>query len=154
MLENEEPDPRDDVYALACVAWKLMTGELPFKSKDPSAMRNVAQLACPRELTRREFRALCHALQFERDKRTPSARQFLLEFSGAEQHSVVACGGRYRRLVAALIAAAALFAWHPAQKSPAPPVAPTVVTTSVAPAPCLRPRPRRDRYFGIVRPVP
>ena len=62
MLENEDPDPRDDVYALACVAWKLMTGELPFKAKDPSAARNVAQLACPPELSRREFRALCHAL--------------------------------------------------------------------------------------------
>jgi formylglycine-generating enzyme required for sulfatase activity len=83
MLENEEPDPRDDVYALACVAWKLMTGKLPFKTNDPSAARNASHLACPPELSRREFRALCHALQFERAKRTPSARQFLLEFSGA-----------------------------------------------------------------------
>ena len=135
MLENAEPDPRDDVYALACVAWKLMTGELPFKSKDPSAMRNVAQLACPRELTRREFRALCHALQFERDQRTPSARQFLLEFSGAESTVSWPVATGIAASFAALIAAAALFAWHPLQKSPAPPVAPTVVTTSVAPAP-------------------
>jgi formylglycine-generating enzyme required for sulfatase activity len=135
MLENDEPDPRDDVYALACVAWKLMTGELPFKPKDPAAARNVAGLARPRELTRREFRALCHALQFERAKRTPSARQFLLEFSGG--------GGNISWPVAAGIAvaitaviAAALFALHPVtRKTPAPPVAPAVETAPRAPAP-------------------
>jgi formylglycine-generating enzyme required for sulfatase activity len=135
MLENEEPDPRDDVYALACVAWKLMTGKLPFKAKDPSAARNVAQLVCPRELSRREFRALCHALQFEREKRTPSARQFLLEFSGA--------GGKVSWPVAAGIAvsmtvliAAAFFALHLGnQKTLAPPAALAVATAPLAPAP-------------------
>jgi len=38
MLRNQDPDPRDDVYALACVAWKLMTGELPFKGNSITVM--------------------------------------------------------------------------------------------------------------------
>ena len=135
VLENEEPDPRDDVYALACVAWKLMTGELPFKAKDPSAARNVAQLVCPRELSRREFRALCHALQFEREKRTPSARQFLLEFSGAGSKVSWPTAGIAVSL-AALIAAAAFFALHEATPKPsAPPAAPAIATAPLAPAP-------------------
>jgi formylglycine-generating enzyme required for sulfatase activity len=135
MLENEEPDPRDDVYALACVAWKLMTGELPFKAKDPSAARNVAQLACPRELSRREFRALCHALQFEREKRTPSARQFLLEFGGAGNKVSRPVAAGIAVSMTALMAAAAFFALHPAtQKTQAPPVAPAVATAPLAPA--------------------
>src|SRR6202789_1771156 len=129
MLENEEPDPRDDVYALACVAWKLMTGELPFKVKDPSAARNVAQLACPRELSRREFRALCHALQFEREKRTPSARQFLLEFSGAGSKVSWPLVAGIAVSISALMAAAAFFALHPAtQKTAAPPAAPAIAS--------------------------
>ena len=139
MLENEEPDPRDDVYALACVAWKLLTGKLPFKAKDPSAARNVAQLACPRELSRREFRALCHALQFEREKRTPSARQFLLEFSGAGSKISWPVAAGIAVSMTALIAAAAFFAPHPAaQKTRTPPVAPAVAT---APPHSTRPPP-------------
>lgn len=136
MLENEEPDPRDDVYALACVAWKLMTGELPFKVKDPSAARNVAQLACPRELSRREFRALCHALQFVREKRTPSARQFLLEFSGAGGKVSWPVAASLAATITALIAAAAFFALHLGnQQTPAPPAAPAVAAAPLAPAP-------------------
>jgi formylglycine-generating enzyme required for sulfatase activity len=135
MLENEEPDARDDVYALACVAWKLMTGALPFKAKDPSAARNVAQLACPRELSRREFRALCHALQFEREKRTPSARQFLLEFSGAGNKVSWPVAAAIAVSMTALIAAAALFALRPVtHKRHAPAVPPAVATAPLAPA--------------------
>ena len=136
MLENEPPDPRDDVYALACVAWKLMTGELPFKAKDPSAARNVDQLVCPRELSRREFRALCHALRFEREKRTPSARRFLLEFSGAGSKVASPAAAGIAVGMAALIAAGVFFALHlGSQKTQAPPVASAVATAPLAPAP-------------------
>src|SRR5277367_2270141 len=84
MLDKGEPDPRDDVYSLACVAWKVMTGEHPFKGKDPAAARKAGtQLARPDRLSRLEFRALCHGLEFDREKRTPSARQFFAEFAAA-----------------------------------------------------------------------
>jgi formylglycine-generating enzyme required for sulfatase activity len=124
------------VYALACVAWKLMTGKLPFNAKDPSAARNVAQLACPHELSRREFRALCHALQFEREKRTPSARQFILEFSGAGSKVSWPVAAGIAVPMTALIAAAAFFALHLGnQKTQAPPMAPAVANAPLAPAP-------------------
>jgi formylglycine-generating enzyme required for sulfatase activity len=136
MLQDEAPDPRDDVYALACVAWKLMTGELPFKTKDPSAARNVVQLARPHELSRREFRALCHALQFERAKRTPSARQFLLEFSGVDRKVFWPVAAGIAVPITALVAAAAFFALHLGnEKTPVPPVAPAVAAAPLAPAP-------------------
>src|ERR1700721_135213 len=144
MLENEAPDPRDDVYALACVAWKLMTGQLPFKAKDPSAARNVAPPACHTDLSRREFRALCHALQFEREKRTPSARQFLLEFSGAGSKVSWPLAAGVAVSISALMAAAAFFALHPAtQKTAPPPAAPAIAS---APAP-LAPAPAPGQVF-------
>jgi serine/threonine protein kinase len=131
MLDNDEPDPRDDVYALACVAWKLMTGSLPFKAKDPSAARNVAHLACPPALTRREFRALCHALQFEREKRTASARQFLAEWSGAGGGISRPVAARIAVSIAALIAATVFIAHHSQlKKTRALPVAPPVRTAA------------------------
>jgi formylglycine-generating enzyme required for sulfatase activity len=148
MLENETPDPRDDVYALACVAWKLMTGELPFKTKDPAAARNVAQLACPRELSRREFRALCHALQFEREKRTPSARQLLLEFGGAGTKVSWPVTAGIAASITALMAAAAFFALHSITRAPpAPPAPPAVATAPLAPAPVPLPVPVPGQVF-------
>ena len=30
MLEGQEPDPRDDVFALACIAYEFLSGRHPF----------------------------------------------------------------------------------------------------------------------------
>jgi formylglycine-generating enzyme required for sulfatase activity len=103
MLQGEPPDPRDDVYGLACMAWEMLTGTHPFE-------RNIATLARARgmhlpatdKLTRREYRALHHALAFERTKRTPTVRAFIDELTGQR--------ARYRMRVAAAITAAVLVA--------------------------------------------
>ena len=135
MLENENPDPRDDVYALACVAWKLMTGELPFKTKDPVSARKADLLVCPKELTRREFRALCHALQFEREKRTPSAGQFLQEFSGTGGKISAPWLAGMAVATAVFVAAAAFFVLHSApSKTPAQSAAGALAAAPPAPA--------------------
>jgi formylglycine-generating enzyme required for sulfatase activity len=79
------PDPRDDVFALACTTWILMTGKHPFKGKTLRAAREQGmELASTDELSRREFRALQHALQFSREQRTSSVLQFVQELSGQE----------------------------------------------------------------------
>jgi formylglycine-generating enzyme required for sulfatase activity len=133
MLDAAEPDPRDDVYSLACVAWKIMTGDHPFKGKDPTVARKAgSKLVRPRQLTRREFRALCHGLQFEREKRTPSARQFFAEFGTART------GGSGRiaagvAAIAALTAAVAFVALKPANETLPATVASQVETAPVAP---------------------
>jgi formylglycine-generating enzyme required for sulfatase activity len=83
MWGDHAPDPRDDVYSLACVAWKAMTGELPFPDQDALAARSSnSSLVRPPQIKSHEFRALRHALEFHRERRTTSARQFLVEFSG------------------------------------------------------------------------
>jgi formylglycine-generating enzyme required for sulfatase activity len=84
MLERGPPDPRDDVFALACTTWMLMTGEHPFKGKSLSSARDEAlQLEPADKLSKHEFRALRHALEFDRERRTPSAGQFFVEFRGS-----------------------------------------------------------------------
>jgi formylglycine-generating enzyme required for sulfatase activity len=131
-LEKGPPDPRDDVFALGCIAWMLLTGEHPFKGKSLTAHDEATELRHPSELTRKQFHALRHALAFERDKRTPSAQQLFAELSGASS-------GRSWRLAAgigALVLASLGVAGYVAFKSRSKPVvAMAVAVTKVASAP-------------------
>lgn len=80
------PDPRDDVFALACTTWILMTGKHPFKGKTLRAAREQSmELTSTGKLSKHEFRALARGMEFNRERRTPSALQFLKEFGGAER---------------------------------------------------------------------
>jgi formylglycine-generating enzyme required for sulfatase activity len=81
MLENGEPDPRDDLYALACIAHELVTGRHPFDCIAANMARdNGARLVRQRPMSRAQFKAIAHGLKFEREKRTPTADQFVDEF--------------------------------------------------------------------------
>ena len=109
MFEGEEPDVRDDIYALACIAYELLGGKHPF-NKTPAIKAKQSNLAVERlpQLSRRQNNTLIAGLAFEREARIASVDQFIValttRFSKPQKISM---------LVAILLVITAIISYEP-----------------------------------------
>ncbi|MGO9934239.1 MAG: serine/threonine-protein kinase [Steroidobacteraceae bacterium] len=78
VLEGGRPDARDDVFALACVAYRLLCGEHPFSESSAVAARAAGSRARkPAKLTNRQWRVLREGLHWDRELRPGDVAKWL-----------------------------------------------------------------------------
>lgn len=91
MLNGEPPDPRDDVYAAAIIAYELLSGgQHPYQRKSAQeALLAGLKPARIAKLNKRQWRALDAALKLRREERTPSTTQFIQQLTGSRKSLAV-----------------------------------------------------------------
>ena len=88
VLEGRTPEPRDDVFSFACVAYELLTGQHPFERRSSLEARE-AQIVPPRawSLSAQQWLALLSALSWEREQRPAGIERLMDALIGEPQEA-------------------------------------------------------------------
>ncbi len=104
MFEGEDPDPRDDIFALSILAYQLLTGRHPYAKKSaPKAKEMGLRPGRIKKLSKRQNRGLARGLALHRGQRTPTVEKFLHDIRRRHSTATYAVAGA---LAASLLIAA------------------------------------------------
>jgi eukaryotic-like serine/threonine-protein kinase len=78
LLEGREADPRDDLFAAACLSYEMLAGEHPFRHRRSTEARTLKITPSrPPGLSARQWKALAQGLAWDRADRPASVRDWL-----------------------------------------------------------------------------
>lgn len=78
LLEGRPADPRDDIYAFACISYELLAGTHPFQHRRSTEARDLGIVPKrPSELSRQQWQALAMGLSWHRAGRSISVHDWL-----------------------------------------------------------------------------
>jgi serine/threonine protein kinase len=84
LLDGQGVDPRDDLFALACLSYELLSGRHPFQRRRSSVARDLGLIAeRPPGLTRRQWQTLQLGLAWRREERSMSVADWISRLSRA-----------------------------------------------------------------------
>ncbi len=106
MIEGKPPHPSDDLYAIAIIAYELLSGRHPYNRlpADEALQKKLKPKRLPR-LKNRQWSALKKSLQLRRDKRTQSVSEFQREFFEKKKFPI------FKLASAILLVVCAIFAY-------------------------------------------
>jgi serine/threonine protein kinase len=88
LLNSKAADPRDDLYALACVSYELLAGEHPFQRRRSTEACDLGLVAPrPDGLTLRQWNALAMGLSWRREDRSISVGDWLAALNPSTSES-------------------------------------------------------------------
>lgn len=78
LLDGRPPDPRDDIYAFACLSYELLAGAHPFQRRRSTEARDLGIVPSrPPGLSRRQWQAFTIGLSWHRAGRSIAVRAWL-----------------------------------------------------------------------------
>ena len=78
LLDGQRADPRDDLFALACLSYQLLSGNHPFQGRSSVAARKEMMVPPrPADLTHRQWQMLQQGLSWRREDRTIEVSDWL-----------------------------------------------------------------------------
>lgn len=105
MFAGMDPDPRDDIYGLACVSYQLLAGgKHPYNKVAAPKIKELGIKPKPiKGLDRRQQRTLVKALTVDREERIPSVEKFLEGIRERKSHyKQILLGGMFLFIVLAV----------------------------------------------------